>query len=57
MIADMLLIFIAEITNGAQYGIGSRLSQTAQSGVFDNLGHFFQKLDVAFLSLALGNIG
>ncbi len=57
MIKNVIFILMAEITERAQNGIGSGLSQSAQRRVLNYFGHFFQKLDISFFSLTLGDIG
>ena len=54
VVANMLFVFFAEITDCAEHGIWRCLSQPAQSGVFNNDSHFFEKLNISFLAFTLG---
>ena len=55
MLADMLLILIAEVTNGRQDGIGSGLSQSAKCGLLDLVAQGNQLFDIALLPLPVAD--
>ena len=52
----MVLVFLAEITQGAQNGVRGRLAQPAEGGILDDGGHLLEQLDIALLALALGDV-
>ena len=57
LVPDVSIILIPEVLNGGKYGVGSSLTQAAQSAVLDAKAQLFQQLYVAFLALALGDPG
>src|SRR3990170_7201194 len=57
LLPDMGLIFLREISYGAEDGVGSRLPQAAEGRVTDDPAHFLQELHIPFLSPALGDVG
>ena len=53
---DVVLVFLAEIADGAQDRIRGRLAEAAEGGVLDDGRHLLEELDVALLALALGDV-
>ncbi len=52
---DMVLILPAEVTDRRQHRIGSRLSQSAEGGIFYNISQVHKGIDITFPALAPGN--
>ena len=55
LLTDVSVVLIAEVTDGGQNGVGSGLTQAAQSAVLNSQAQLFQQLDVAFATLAGNN--
>ena len=54
---DVLLIFVAEIAEGAEHRIWRRLSETAERRILDDGGHLFEKFDIPLFAFALCDVG
>ena len=52
---DVGLVFVPEISEGGENGIGKRSAQAAHGRIFDGQGEFFQEFDVSFLALPVSN--
>ena len=53
--ADMRLILVAEVSDGREYGVRGRLTETAHGGLLERFGELLEHFDVALLALALGD--
>ena len=47
LVFNMGLVFVAEVVNSAQYGIGSRLAQAAKSRQFNIIGQILEEIEIA----------
>ncbi len=56
-ISDMRLVFISEVSDGAQNGIGGGLTESTQCRVLDDIGHLHESLDVSLAASPLADIG
>ena len=57
VVADVGLELVAEVADVAEHRVGRRLAEAAEGGVLDGLAEFDERLDVAFLALAVADAG
>ena len=57
VIPDVLLVFVAEVREGGEHGVGGCLTQAAESGVLDNLGKVLEFVEIFHGAAALGAKG
>ena len=55
LVLDVLLVFVPEIVDRAQDGVGRGLPQAAEGRILDALAQFDQELDVALPAFAAGD--
>src|ERR1039457_829764 len=53
---DMRLVLVAEVAQGGQYGVGSALAQSAETGVHDQVAEFLEQGEVGGSSFAGGDL-
>ena len=55
LVANVLDVFVAEMADGREHGVGGRLPQAAQRRVLDHFAQLDQPLDVGFFALAFAD--